>query len=158
MRRRDFIKSIGSVAAWPLAARAQQPAMPMIGVLSGSSPDASKRPMAAFRRALADGGFVEGQSVTVDYRWVDGHFDLLPAIAAEVVRRPVALIVAFSPAAALAAGAATTTIPIVFHTGGDVIKMGLVASLNRPSRNATGVNLFTQAVEAKKLDLLSKLV
>jgi len=158
MRRRDFIKSIGSVAAWPLAARAQQPAMPMIGVLSGSSPDASKRPMAAFRRALADGGFVEGQSVTVDYRWVDGHFDLLPAIAAEVVRRPVALIVAFSPAVALAAGAATTTIPIVFHTGGDVIKMGLVASLNRPSRNATGVNLFTQAVEAKKLDLLSKLV
>jgi putative ABC transport system substrate-binding protein len=159
MRRRDFIKVIvGSVTTWPIAARAQEPAMPVIGLLSGSSPDASRRPMAAFRRALTDSGFVEGQSATVDYRWVDGRFDLLPAMAAEVVHRPVALIVTFSPPAALAASTATTTIPIVFHTGGDVIKMGLVASLNRPGGNATGVNLFTQAVEAKKLDLLSKLV
>jgi hypothetical protein len=96
--------------------------------------------------------------VTIDYRWADGRFDLLPAMAAEVAHRPVTLIVAFSPPAALAAKTATTTIPIVFHSAGDVIKMGLVASLNRPSGNATGVNLFTQALEAKKLDLLSKLV
>jgi putative ABC transport system substrate-binding protein len=114
--------------------------------------------MAAFQSALTDSGFIEGQSVTIDYRWADGRFDLLPAMAAQVVRRPVALIVTFSPPAALAAKTATTTIPIVFHSGGDVIKMGLVASLNRPGGNATGVNLFTQAVEAKKLDLLSKLV
>ena len=158
MRRREFITLLGGAAAWPLAASAQQPAMPVVGLLSGSSPEASRRPMAAFQRALADSGFIEGHSVTIDYRWAEGRFDLLPAMAADVVRRQVALIVAFSPPAALAAKAATTTIPIVFHSGGDVIKMGLVASLNRPSGNATGVNLFTQAVEVKKLDLLSKLV
>jgi putative ABC transport system substrate-binding protein len=158
MSRRQFIMLLGGAAAWPIAARAQQPAMPVIGLLSGASPEASRRPMAAFQRALADSGFNEGQSVTIDYRWADGRFDLLPAMAAEIVHRPVALIVAFSPPAALAAKAATTTIPIVFHSGGDVIKMGLVASLNRPSGNATGVNLFTQAVAAKMLDLLSKLV
>jgi len=158
MNRRDFITLLGGAAAWPLAAQAQQPGMSVIGLLSGSSASASRRPMAAFHSALTDSGFIEGQSVTIDYRWADGRFDLLPAMAAQVVRRPVALIVTFSPPAALAAKAATTTIPIVFHSGGDVIKMGLVASLNRPGGNATGVNLFTQAVEAKKLDLLSKLV
>jgi putative tryptophan/tyrosine transport system substrate-binding protein len=139
--RRKLIAALGGAAAWPLVARAQQPPMPVIGLLSGSSPE-SRRPMAAFQRAFADSGFIEGQSVTIDYRWAEGRFDLLPAMAADVVRRPVALIVALSPPAALAAKAATTTIPIVFHSGGDVIKMGLVASLNRPSGNATGVNLF----------------
>ena len=160
LKRREFITLLGGAAAtWPLAARAQQrPAMPVIGVLSGSSPDASARVMAVFRRALADGGFIEGQSVTVDYQWAEGRFDQMPAMAAEFVRRPVALIVTFSPRGALAAKAATTIIPIVFHSGGDVVRMGLVASLNRPGGNATGVNLFTQAVEPKKLDLLSKLV
>jgi len=159
MKRREFITLLGgAAAAWPLAAKAQQAALPVIGLLSGSSAGASRRPMAAFQSALTDSGFIEGQSVTIDYRWADGRFDLLPAMAAQVVRRPVALIVTFSPPAALAAKTATTTIPIVFHSGGDVIKMGLVASLNRPGGNATGVNLFTQAVEAKKLDLLSKLV
>ena len=156
MNRRDFITLLGGAAAWPLAAQAQQPGMSVIGLLSGSSASASRRPMAAFHSALTDSGFIEGQSVTIDYRWADGRFDLLPAMAAQVVRRPVALIVTFSPPAALAAKAATTTIPIVFHSGGDVIKMGLVASFNRPGGNATGVNLFTQ--EAKKLDLLNKLV
>ena len=157
--RREFITLLGgAAAAWPLGARAQQSAMPVIGVLSGSSPDASARVMAVFRRALADGGFIEGQSVTVDYQWAEGRFDQMPAMAAEFVRRPVALIVTFSPRGALAAKAATTIIPIVFHSGGDVVRMGLVASLNRPGGNATGVNLFTQAVEPKKLDLLSKLV
>jgi putative tryptophan/tyrosine transport system substrate-binding protein len=158
VKRREFITLLGGAAAWPLAARAQQPAMPVVGVLSGSSPDASRRPMSAFQRALTESGFIEGQSVTIDYRWAEGRFDLLPAMAAAVVRRPVALIVTFSPPAALAARAATSTIPIVFHSGGDVITMGLVVSLNRPGSNATGVNLFTQAVEAKKLDLLNKLV
>src|SRR5262244_3643107 len=161
MERREFIALIGGgvllLAAKLKRARAQQAAMPVIGLPSGSSPE-SRRPMAAFQRALADSGFIEGQSVTIDYRWAEGRFDLLPAMAAAVVRRPVALIVALRPPAALADKAATTTIPIVFHSGGDVIKMGLVASLNRPSGNATGGNLFTQAVEAKKLDLLSKLV
>jgi len=140
------------------AAHAQQPAIPVIGVLSGSSPEASRRPMAGFRHGLSDSGFIEGQKATLDYRWAEGRFDLLPAMATELVRRSATLIVAFSPAAALAAKAATKTIPIVFHTGGDLIGMGLVASLNRPGGNATGVNLFTQAIEAKKLDLLSKLV
>jgi|SRR5579862_1677869 len=158
MRRRDFISLVGGAATWPLAARAQHAEMPVIGLLSGSSPEASTRVMAAFRRSLAGDGFVEGQSVIVDYQWAVGHFDLMPTMAAELVRRPIAIIVTFSLPAALAAKAATTTIPIVFHSGGDVVRMGLVASLNRPGGNATGVNLFTQAVEAKKLDLLDKLV
>jgi putative tryptophan/tyrosine transport system substrate-binding protein len=159
MKRRAFIRLIGGFAiVWPLPARAQQPTKPVIGLLSGSSLDASRRPMAAFRRALAESGFIEGQNVTVDYQWADGRFDLLPKMAANVVRRPVELIVTFSPPAALAAKAATGTIPIVFHTGGDVVSMGLVASINRPGGNATGVNLFTLALESKKLDLLSNLV
>ena len=110
MRRREFITLAGGAAAWPLAAVAQQPTMPVIGLLSGSSPE-SRRPMAAFQRALADSGFIEGQSVTIDYRWADGRFDLLPAMAADVVRRPVALIVALSPPAALAAKALGLEIP-----------------------------------------------
>ena len=108
--------------------------------------------------ASRDNGFIIGRDVTIDYHWAHGRFDRLPAMAAELVRRQVALIVTLGPPAGLAAKAATTTIPIVFHNGGDVVKMGLVASLARPGGNATGVNLFTQAVEAKKLDLLSKLV
>jgi putative ABC transport system substrate-binding protein len=159
VRRREFVTLLsGAVAAWPLTARAQQAATPVIGVLSGASPEATERVMAAFRRALSHTGFVDGQGVSFDYRWADGQFDQLPAMAAELVRRQPAVIVALSPPAALAAKAATATIPIVILTGGDVIKMGLVASLNRPGGNATGVNLFTQALEAKRLDLLSKLV
>jgi ABC-type uncharacterized transport system substrate-binding protein len=158
MRRRKFVTLLGGAAAWPLVAHAQQAAGPLIGVLSDASPEATERVMAAFRRALSQSGFVDGQGVTVDYRWADGRFDQLPAMAAELVRRQPAVIVALSPPAALAAKAATATIPIVFLTGGDVINMGLVASLNRPGGNATGVNLFTQAVEAKRLDLLNKLV
>ena len=114
--------------------------------------------MAAFDLGLGDNGFIIGRDVTIDYNWAHGRFDRLPAMAAELVRRQVKLIVTLGPPAGLAAKAATTTIPIVFHNGGDVVKMGLVASLARPGGNATGVNLFTQAVEAKKLDLLSKLV
>ena len=158
MNRREFITLLGSAAAWPLASRAQQPTMPTIGLLSGSSPGAIPHLVAALQRGLAESGFVDGQNVAIHYRWADGRFEQLPTMAAELVRDRVAIIVALAPPAALAAKAATTTIPIVFHTGGDVVKFGLVAGLNRPGGNATGVNLFTQAVEAKKLDLLNKLV
>jgi putative ABC transport system substrate-binding protein len=159
MRRRDFIKAIGGgVVPWPLAARAQQAAMPVVGLLSGSSPGAIPHLLAALKRGLGDNGFVEGQNLTIDYRWADGRIDRLPTMAAELVRRQVTLIVAISPPSALAAKAATATIPIVFHCGGDVVKMGLVGGLNRPGGNATGVNLFTLALESKKLDLLTKLV
>jgi putative tryptophan/tyrosine transport system substrate-binding protein len=159
MRRRDFIYLLSSATvAAPLAARAQHPATPLIGVLSNSRLGASPHWIAALNRGLGDNGFVDGQNLTIDYRWADGRVDRLPTMAAELVRRQVALIVAISPQSALAAKAATATIPIVFHCGGDVIKMGLVASLSRPGGNATGVNLFTLALESKKLDLLNRLV
>jgi putative ABC transport system substrate-binding protein len=166
MNRRAFIAMLGGAAVLalrrPRAARAQQgakdTAMPVVGFLSGTSPGAIPHLVAAFRRGLAETGFVEGENVAVDYRWAEGRYDRLSALAAELVRRPATLIVALGPPPALAAKAATDTIPIVFHSGGDVVKSGLVVSLNRPGGNATGVNLFTQAVEGKKLDLLSKLV
>ena len=134
------------------------PATPVIGFLSNSSPEADPHLTAALNRGLGDNGFVDGQNLTIDRRWADGRIDRLPTMAAELVRRQVALIVALSPPSALAAKAATATIPIVFHCGGDVVKMGLVASLSRPGGNATGVNLFTLALESKKLDLLNRLV
>jgi putative tryptophan/tyrosine transport system substrate-binding protein len=130
----------------------------VIGFLSNSSPEADPHLTAALNRGLGDNGFVDGQNLTIDRRWADGRIDRLPTMAAELVRRQVALIVALSPPSALAAKAATATIPIVFHCGGDVVKMGLVASLSRPGGNATGVNLFTLALESKKLDLLNRLV
>jgi len=127
-------------------------------VAERSSPVAIPHLVAALQRGLAETGYLDGQNITIDHRWADGHFELLPAMAAELVRRPVAIIVALGPPSTLAAKVATATIPIVFHTGADVVKMGLVASLSRPGGNATGVNLFTQAVEGKKVDLLNKLV
>jgi putative ABC transport system substrate-binding protein len=159
MRRRKFITLLSSVAvAAPLAALAQHPARPVIGFLSSSRPGADPHLIAALNGGLGDNGFVDGQNITIDYRWADGRIDRLPTMAAELVRRQVVLIITFSPPSALAAKTATATIPIVFHCGGDVVKMGLVASLNRPGGNATGVNLFTLALESKKLDLLNKLV
>jgi putative ABC transport system substrate-binding protein len=158
MRRREFITGLGSTAAWPLAARAQQPALPVVGHLSSVSPEAITYEVAAFRQGLKDAGYIEGQNVAIEYRWAAGQYERLPALAAELVRRPVAVIVTQGGlASALAAKSATSMVPIVFGSGGDLVKFGLITSLNRPGGNATGVNLFTQEVEGKKLELLVKL-
>jgi putative ABC transport system substrate-binding protein len=160
MRRREFIAATGTAAlAWPMAVRAQQSAMPMIGYLSARSPDETAHLVEAFRRGLGEQGFVEGQNVTIEYRWALGQYDRLPAMAAELVRRPVTVLTTTGgEPSALAAKAATSTIPIVFTVGGDPVKLGLVTSYNSPGGNATGVSLLTNPAEPKRIGLLRELV
>src|SRR5262247_2601940 len=159
MRRRDFVVLLGGSAAWPLAARAQQTVTPVVGYLYSVAPEAGAPMLAAFRKGLSEVGFSEGRNVEIEYRWANNESDRLPDLAADLVRRRVAVIVSpGTSTATLAAKASTTTIPIIFRTGGDPIVLGLVTSLNRPGSNVTGVGAMSAEVGAKRLGILHELL
>jgi putative ABC transport system substrate-binding protein len=158
MKRREFIAGLGSAAAWPVVARAQQSSVPVVGYLSGRSANLDAPFVLAFRQGLNERGYVEGRNVAIEYRWANGQYEQLPALAADLVRRRVTVIAAIAAPSALAAKAATTTIPIIFEAGTDPVEMGLIASLSRPSGNITGVSNLNLEVGPKKLQLLHELV
>ena len=158
MRRREFIRLVGGAAAWPVAARAQQPAMPVIGFLSSTSPGGYQNYLIAFRKGLAELGYSEGRNIIIEYRWAEGQFDRLPALAADLVQRAPVLIVTTGIGSALGARAASATTSLVFLAGDDPVKFGLVASLSRPGGTATGVAWLTSELFTKRLELVRELV